>query len=120
MSSHFSHAEFQPTRRHFLRTALAASALVAARSAHLPSLARPFHDPRHLAPVKVARDRIIREVVGLRPYRAAGFVVETERLGEKLLVHNYGHGGAGVTLSWGTAGPAIDPAPSGIQTDTRC
>jgi len=116
MSSYFNHAEFQPTRRHFLRSALAASTLVAARSAHLPSLARAFDDPRHLAPVKVARDRIIREVVGLRPYRAAGFVVETERLGEKLLVHNYGHGGAGVTLSWGTAALALDLARPFLQT----
>jgi D-amino-acid oxidase len=116
MSRHFNHAEFQPTRRHFLGSALAASAFIAARSAHLPALASAFDDPRHFAPVKVARDRIIREVVGLRPYRSAGFVVETERLGEKLLVHNYGHGGAGVTLSWGTAALALDLARPFLQS----
>jgi len=69
-----------------------------------------FNAERHFAPVKVARNRIIRDVVGLRPYRAEGFVVAGERLGEKLLVHNYGHGGAGVTLSWGTASLAMDLA----------
>jgi glycine/D-amino acid oxidase-like deaminating enzyme len=46
---------------------------------------------------------VIRTVVGLRPYRPSGFVVRAEPLGDKLLVHNYGHGGGGVTLSWGTA-----------------
>jgi glycine/D-amino acid oxidase-like deaminating enzyme len=34
--------------------------------------------------------------------------VEAEPLGDKLLVHNYGHGGCGLTLSWGTASLAID------------
>ncbi len=58
---------------------------------------------RHLSPVNVAADREIRTVVGLRPFRPSGFVVKAESLGEKLLVHNYGHGGGGVTLSWGTA-----------------
>jgi D-amino-acid oxidase len=56
-----------------------------------------------LPPVDVAPDRVIRTAAGLRPYRAAGFVVRRERLGEKDLVHNYGHGGAGITLSWGTS-----------------
>ena len=63
-----------------------------------------------LRPVKVSRDRVIRVVAGLRPYRAEGFVVRAERLAGKLLVHNYGHGGGGVTLSWGTAEMAADRA----------
>ena len=65
---------------------------------------------RRFAPVNVARNRVIREVVGLRPYRPSGFVVRAERIGPKLLVHNYGHGGGGVTLSWGTATLAVDLA----------
>ena len=63
---------------------------------------------RHFTPVNVARDRVIRTVVGLRPYRPSGFVVRAESLGDKLLVHNYGHGGGGMTLSWGTARLAAD------------
>jgi glycine/D-amino acid oxidase-like deaminating enzyme len=70
--------------------------------------ALPFDTKRHFAAVKVARNRIIREVVGLRPYRPSGFVVDAQRFGRKLLVHNYGHGGGGVTLSWGTASLAVD------------
>ena len=42
-------------------------------------------------------------MAGLRPYRASGFVVRRDQLGDKALVHNYGHGGAGITLSWGSS-----------------
>jgi D-amino-acid oxidase len=55
-----------------------------------------------LPKVNVAPDREIRTVVGLRPFRPSGFVVNGQKLDEKLVVHNYGHGGGGVTLSWGT------------------
>lgn len=58
--------------------------------------------------VRVETGRIIRAVAGLRPYREAGFVVRSEPLGDKLLVHNYGHGGAGITLSWGSSRLATD------------
>lgn len=59
-------------------------------------------------PVKVSADRVIRTVAGLRPYRASGFVVRAEPLAGKRLVHNYGHGGAGITLSWGSSRLAVD------------
>ena len=55
-----------------------------------------------LARVKVAADRVIRTIAGLRPFRPSGFVVRAEKLDDKLVIHNYGHGGAGITLSWGT------------------
>ncbi len=64
---------------------------------------RTFADCTPLAPVKVDESRVIRTVAGLRPYRRSGFVVRAEPLGDKRLVHNYGHGGAGITLSWGTS-----------------
>jgi len=38
----------------------------------------------------------------LRPHRDAGFVLKADKLNDKLLVHNYGHGGAGMSLAWGT------------------
>ena len=92
-------------RRTFLRYALGATAVALA-----PPLLRPASSQtaRRLAPVKVSRDRIIREIVGLRPYRSEGFVVAVEKLGAKHIIHNYGHGGAGITLSWGTAVQAVD------------
>ena len=56
-----------------------------------------------LPPVRVDPSRIIRTVAGLRPYRASGFVVRCDPFGDKAVVHNYGHGGAGITLSWGSS-----------------
>jgi len=47
---------------------------------------------------------VLRYVAGIRPYRRGGFRLESEELLDgRHLVHNYGHGGAGVTLSWGCA-----------------
>ena len=93
------------------RTFLSASALGAAGLA-LPGCAttasRATARIGCLPPVRVSADRVIRTVAGLRPYRAAGFVVRREALGDKALVHNYGHGGAGITLSWGSARLATD------------
>lgn len=65
---------------------------------------------RRLSRVLVAEERIIRQVAGLRPFRRSGFRVQAESLGEKTLIHNYGHGGCGVTLSWGTAQLAVTRA----------
>ncbi|MDG2535343.1 FAD-dependent oxidoreductase [Sphingomonas sp. HITSZ_GF] len=68
----------------------------------------PTRGPKCLPAVQVAPARVIRTVAGLRPYRAQGFVVRAEPLGDKRLVHNYGHGGAGITLSWGTSRLAVN------------
>ncbi|HYI64510.1 MAG TPA: FAD-dependent oxidoreductase [Allosphingosinicella sp.] len=89
-------------RRLFIGSATAALALPGCAT----TLARPAARTGCLPPVNVAADRVIRTVAGLRPYRAAGFVVRAEALGDKRLVHNYGHGGAGITLSWGSSGLA--------------
>ncbi len=63
---------------------------------------RPPRPPIDLPPVKASWDRVIRTTVGLRPHRPTGFVLRPDRLGDKLLIHNYGHGGAGMSLAWGT------------------
>jgi glycine/D-amino acid oxidase-like deaminating enzyme len=61
-----------------------------------------------LPKVNVDPARVVRSVAGLRPYRPSGFVVRREQLAGKALVHNYGHGGSGITFSWGTARLATD------------
>lgn len=66
--------------------------------------------PRRFARVRVHPGRVTRTVVGLRPYRPSGFVVRAERLDDKTVIHNYGHGGGGITLSWGTADLAVQEA----------
>src|SRR3954452_3266562 len=42
-------------------------------------------------------------VAGVRPYRSGSYRLDSETASGKLIVHNYGHGGAGITLSWGCA-----------------
>ena len=69
---------------------------------------RTFTDCTPLPRVLVDESRVIRTVAGLRPFRRSGFVVRREALGDKALVHNYGHGGGGITLSWGSSKLAAD------------
>lgn len=49
------------------------------------------------------RKKIMGANVGLRPYRKQGPRIEAEKIGSKLIVHNYGYGGFGLTLCWGGA-----------------
>src|SRR5262245_34161363 len=103
---------FDPARRRVLR-ALAvggAGAMLGCATSGLRPAARVR---LRLPPVRVAAGREIRTVVGLRPFRPAGFALRAEKLGEKLVVHNYGHGGGGVTLSWGTGDQAARLALQG-------
>jgi glycine/D-amino acid oxidase-like deaminating enzyme len=91
-------------RRAFLATTSLAAAgygLSACAPKAKPNLV-PARPQVRVAPVRASWDRVIRTTVGLRPHRDAGFVLRADKLGDKLLVHNYGHGGAGMSLSWGT------------------
>ena len=54
-----------------------------------------------MAPINCSMDRVTRTIVGLRPFRKPGPRLETVQVGEKAVIHNYGHGGGGVSLSWG-------------------
>ena len=75
-----------------------------------PQGVRPAPGLIPLAPVKASWDRVIRTTVGLRPHRPSGFVVRAETLDAKTIVHNYGHGGAGHSIGWGTGSLAADLA----------
>ncbi len=65
-----------------------------------------------LMPVRAHLDRIFRVTVCSRPFRAAGPRLDVERVGEKTVVHNYGHGGSGWSLSWGSSSMAVEKAMS--------
>jgi glycine/D-amino acid oxidase-like deaminating enzyme len=95
-------------RRAFLQTALGAALALPACAPRRFVVARPRR-ARRLVPVLVSPARVIRTIAGLRPFRPSGFVVRAEP-GRPVLVHNYGHGGAGITLSWGTAQLAVEAA----------
>ena len=64
----------------------------------------------HLPTVHASWDRVIRTTVGLRPHRPSGFVLKAQKLDAKTVIHNYGHGGSGHSLSWGTGSLAADLA----------
>jgi glycine/D-amino acid oxidase-like deaminating enzyme len=104
------------TRRQWLKAAgLSASGALltgctAFPFAHLPSYRRPLSALPFARPA-VSPDRLIRTLVGLRPFRAPGFVVRGEKMADKLVIHNYGHGGAGITLSLGSAALALRELP---------
>jgi glycine/D-amino acid oxidase-like deaminating enzyme len=63
-----------------------------------------------LLPIRAEVDRIFRVTVCLRPFRAAGPRLDVERIGDKTVVHNYGHGGSGWSLSWGSSSIAVERA----------
>ena len=93
-------------RRHFISAAAltgmgATSAM--ASCATKPSTSTTYHS---IPKLKLSLDRIVKETVGLRPFRASGPRIGKEELGSKTIVHNYGHGGSGWSLSWGTGNMA--------------
>ena len=54
--------------------------------------------------LNIEKPNVLAERVGLRPFRKSGVRLERAHLDDnRAVIHNYGHGGAGFTLSWGCA-----------------
>ena len=51
----------------------------------------------------IAPEQILKQVSGWRPARSEVRLEREQIAPDRVLLHNYGHGGAGVTLSWGCA-----------------
>ena len=103
-------------RRSFIRRAGLATTGFAVTGCLPRAMANPGPAARrrvNLVAPTISWDRVIRTTVGLRPHRDSGFVVRADRLDEKTVIHNYGHGGTGYSLSWGTAQLATDLALQG-------
>jgi D-amino-acid oxidase len=63
--------------------------------------------------LNINKPRVLAERVGLRPFRRSGVRLERDRLADgRAVIHNYGHGGAGFTLSWGCAREVFEAAVS--------
>lgn len=95
-------------RRRLLQT-LAAAGGMGLGGCVAPTLF-PKDRARFLAPLRASADRIFDITVCLRPFRAAGPRLDTERIRDTLVVHNYGHGGSGWSLSWGSSTIAVNNA----------
>jgi glycine/D-amino acid oxidase-like deaminating enzyme len=97
------------SRRQVLKTLTAAGGLGLGGCA-TTALTGPYDRARFLAPLRASADRIFDITVCLRPFRAAGPRLDTERIRDTLVVHNYGHGGSGWSLSWGSSTIAVSKA----------
>jgi D-amino-acid oxidase len=61
--------------------------------------------------LKMERPNVLAERVGLRPFRKSGVRLERGQLSDgRTVIHNYGHGGSGFTLSWGCAREVLEMA----------
>lgn len=61
----------------------------------------------YLTPPRVEKGCIEQEIACVRPGREGGFNIKAEIKNEKLIVHNYGHGGAGYALLFGSVNEAL-------------
>jgi D-amino-acid oxidase len=65
--------------------------------------------------LKIDSPRVLAERVGLRPFRKSGVRLERGKLRDgRTVIHNYGHGGSGFTLSWGCAGEVSNLATAAL------
>lgn len=63
-----------------------------------------------LQPMRLSMDRVTGVTVCSRPFRAAGPRLELEKIGQQSVIHHYGHGGSGWSLSWGSGALAAQMA----------
>ena len=113
-----SQPKLSPQRRKLLKTLGFSAGLLSVngcsgitKSLGSKNYNRPHSRGPFIAP-RISKDKIVRVIVGLRPYRPSGFVVKLEEYDNKNIIHNYGHGGGGISLSWGSSALAVQKAVS--------
>jgi hypothetical protein len=55
----------------------------------------------YLTTPDISQENIIGTNAGIRPFRKTGVRIEAEHIQDKLIIHNYGYGGSGLTLCFG-------------------
>lgn len=101
-------------RRHLLKHSLALGGLAGFGAGNAVAQGRvPLMDrPPALAPIRAHVDRIYDIKCCIRPFRTKGPNLDVEQIGDATVVHNYGHSGAGWSLSWGSADMQVQKAMS--------
>jgi glycine/D-amino acid oxidase-like deaminating enzyme len=64
--------------------------------------------PEIFCEVDLSSQRVRGYVAGLRPFRRGCPRLEVEQSHGKVIGHNYGHGGSGITMAWGSSGEIVD------------
>jgi D-amino-acid oxidase len=77
-----------------------------------PQTARGILDRCTQLEPSLAQAEILEHKVGLRPGRPTIRLEREDGPNDALLIHNYGHGGSGITLSWGCAEEVFELALS--------
>src|SRR5262245_59415149 len=105
-------------RRRFLTSAGAVAAWGALHGCRLaPGQSQSVAATLRLARLRASVDRITRITVCTRPFRAQGPRFDVEQIGAKTVVHNYGHGGSGWSLSWGSGAIVTSKAMAAGERD---
>jgi glycine/D-amino acid oxidase-like deaminating enzyme len=104
------------------RTLLSGLGATAVTSAVGGCASKPVAPERSRPVLELRRPRatpasITQVTVCTRPFRPEGPRIELEQMGSTAVVHNYGHGGSGWSLSWGSSALAAELALGTGQTD---
>lgn len=87
-----------------------------------PTKAREGMPVELFTEIDLSPERVRGYVAGLRPFRQGSPRLEVQHIGKKTVAHNYGHGGSGITMAWGSClelldqlDPALaDPSPVAV------
>lgn len=71
-----------------------------------------YHDDREeivrLPAPEIAEKELVGFNTGIRPYRKGGIRLDITGVGMKSIFHNYGHGGGGVSLCFGSCKQSLE------------
>ncbi|RVT94364.1 FAD-dependent oxidoreductase [Sphingomonas crocodyli] len=88
------------------------SACATVPAARLTVFGRRASGKPWIAPMRMNVEEIVDVKCCIRPFRPKGPCLDAVPLGDTLVIHNYGHGGSGWSLSWGSAEIAVTKALS--------